>query len=522
MKKLPIGIQSFSKLRESDCLYIDKTQDIFHLITMGNAFFLSRPRRFGKSLLVSTLEEIFKGNKSLFERLYIYDHWDWTSQHPVIKVDFGGMSFHSPEALNNSLSDLIQSTASKHNVILERTEIPDRFKELIEKLHLSTGYQAVVLIDEYDKPILDNMSFPEVMEENRRILHSFYQILKAADEHLRFVFLTGVSKFAGVSIFSGLNNLRDISLFEYFATICGYTQQELEYYFTEYIDSLSEKFSITRTATLNFIREWYNGYSWDGKTSVYNPFSTMLLFAEKEINNYWFRTGTPTFLIETLKKRNQLKPLMKPTVADSSLFESFDPVRISEIPLLFQTGYLTIKHKEIVELQPQYTLDIPNNEVKDSLFKYLLNAYSDYPLEREQELKRRMQQQLVSGDATGLEESLREMLSYIPYPLHIGKESYYHSLMLLWLRLLGFDITSEITTNIGSIDAVWKLPDMVILAEVKCQVKKGRMATLLTKAMKQIEEKRYCERFTAEKKISFLAVVFAEKEIGCRIRELKI
>ena len=520
MKKLPIGIQDFVKLRSNNCLYVDKTHSILRLITEGSAFFLSRPRRFGKSLLVSTLEEIFKGNKALFEELYIYDKWDWTQQHPVIRLDFGGVNNALPDDIENDLSSKISNIAQKYNITLSR-KLAGGFAELIEKLHYATGQQVVVLIDEYDKPIIDNLSVPEVMEENKRILHSYYQILKAADEHLRFVFLTGVSKFAGVSIFSGLNNLNDISLDDRYASICGYTQQELESNFSEHLDDAAHYMGIDKIELLDKIRTWYNGYSWDGKTMVYNPFSTLLFFDKKQFDNYWFRSGTPTFLIETLKKRNQLKPVLKPIIADSNIFDSFDPGRISETPLLFQTGYLTIKCKEIVDWQPQYTLDIPNNEVKDSLLKYLLNTYSAYPLEDTQGLKQRMHRQLLSGDTTALEQSLREMLAYVPYPLHIENEAYYHSLMLLWLKLLGFDIIGEIMTNIGRIDAVWKFPGHTIVAEVKCRSKKGRIVTLLTNAIKQMEEKRYYERFMNEEKVSLLAVVFAEKEIGCRMIEKK-
>ena len=521
MKTLPIGIQSFIKLRTNDCLYIDKTQDILRLITGGNSFFLSRPRRFGKSLLVSTLEEIFKGNKALFEGLYIYDHWDWTQQHTVIRLDFGGISNRSAEALNQSLTHFVEAVAEYNGLQLKGISLTDRFTELILKLHSSTGHQVVILIDEYDKPIVDNLTDPEMMEGNKKILHDFYQILKATDEHLRFIFLTGVSKFAGLSLFSGLNNLNDITLDDRYASICGYTQQELENCFSEHLEDVSLYMGIDKIQLLDGIRHWYNGYSWDGRTPVYNPFSALLFFDKRQFDNYWFRTGTPTFLIETLKRRNQLKPVLEPFVTDSSIFESFDPVNINEIPLLFQTGYLTIKNKEVSFDQVQYTLGIPNNEVKDSLLKYLLSAYSGYPLGREHDLKRRMHQQLLSGDTSALEQSLREMLAYIPYPLHIGQEAYYHSLMLLWLKLLGFDITGEITTNIGSIDAVWKFPGHVVVAEVKCQVKKGRMTTLLSKAIRQIETKRYYERFMGEEKVSLLAVVFAAKEIGCRMLEKK-
>jgi Holliday junction resolvase-like predicted endonuclease len=314
--------------------------------------------------------------------------------------------------------------------------------------------------------------------------------------------------------------LRDISLSEEFATICGYTQPELEYYFSEHIEKVAQHVQMDKTRLLDKIRFWYDGYSWDGKTPVYNPFSTLLFFTEKQFDNYWFRTGTPTFLIELLKKRNQLQPILGTVTTGSGAFDSFDPTCIDELPLLFQTGYLTIKQKELFEGQPQYALGVPNSEVRESLLAYLMTAYTDYPLYKTTGLKQRMQQQLRAGDASGLEESLREMLAYIPYPLHIGKEAYYHSLLLLWLKLLGFDIIGETMTNVGRIDAVWQLSGHVIVVEVKYQPKKEKIANLLNAAIKQIKGNRYAERFNDGQKVSLLGIAFAGKEIGCRIENL--
>jgi hypothetical protein len=243
----------------------------------------------------------------------------------------------------------------------------------------------------------------------------------------------------------------------------------------------------------------------------------LLFFDKKQFDNYWFRTGTPTFLIEILKKRHQLQPVLEPITVESIVFESFDPVRIDEVPLLFQTGYLTVKQKKFVGAQPpKYTLGLPNNEVKQSLLTCLMNAYTDYPLYKTGDLKQRMQQQLRTGDAIGLEQSFREMLAYIPYPLHIGKEAYYHSLLLLCLKLLGFDITGETMTNLGRIDAVWQLPGHVIIVEIKYQPKKEKIENLLNTAIRQIKENRYAERFNDGQKVSLLGIAFAGKEIGCR------
>jgi Holliday junction resolvase-like predicted endonuclease len=516
MKKLPIGIQSFEKLRTNNFLYVDKTKEIHRLITEGNVYFLSRPRRFGKSLLVNIFEAIFKGKKELFEGLYIQDKIDWTQQYPVIKIDWSCIKHGSAEEMERSMSDFLNEIAHKYQITLAKGYASDCFDELIRQLHQKTDRQVVILVDEYDMPIPDTLDKTERIDEIRKFLQSFYKILKAADEHLRFVFLTGVSKFAGVSVFSGLNNLNDITLDEKYASICGYTQPELESYFSEYIEETALYAQMSKTKLLDKIRFWYDGYSWDGKTPVYNPFSTLLFFDKRQFDNYWFRTGTPTFLIEILKRRNQLQPILEPITVESIVFESFDPQRIDEVPLLFQTGYLTIKHKKFVELEPEYTIGLPNNEVKQSLLTCLMNAYTDYPVYKTDGLKQRMQQQLFNNDAGGLEQSLREMLAYIPYPLHIGREAYYHSLLLLWLKLLGFDIIGEMMTNAGRIDAVWKFSGHTIIVEVKYQPKKAKIENLLNEALKQIKANRYAERFNDGQRISLLGVAFAGNEIGCK------
>jgi hypothetical protein len=345
----------------------------------GTIFFLSRPRRFGKSLLISTLDAVFQARKELFEGLYIYDKWDWAERYPVIRLDFGGFAFKTPEDLERSLIAFINSIASRYQLPLSDAPYNYRFRELIEKLHESTGQQVVVLVDEYDKPITDHLSNPEVMNENKTILHDFYQVLKATDEHLRFIFLTGVSKFSGLSVFSALNSLHDITLSKEYATLCGYTQEELEKYFTEHIDEITQYQEISRERLLDKIRIWYNGYSWDGKTSVYNPFSTLLLFAEKRFDNYWFRTGTPTFLMELLKSRNQIKPVLEPVKVGATVFDGYDPTNLDEISLLFQTGYLTIKEVSFINDKTEYTLDIPNSEVRNAFLEHLLSSYSAYP-----------------------------------------------------------------------------------------------------------------------------------------------
>jgi hypothetical protein len=382
MQKLPVGIQSFSNLREDNYLYIDKTEFIFRLLHLGKPFFLSRPRRFGKSLMISTIESVFKGRKDLFKGLYIEDKWDWTQQFPVIRLDFGAYSSNTSTELTTSLTHALASVAKNYQLSLpDDAPLPYRFKELIEQLHEKTGKKVVILVDEYDKPIIDHLSCPEIAENIRTTLSGFYQVLKVTDDHLRFVFLTGVSKFSKISIFSGLNNLNDITMDVNFTTICGYTQEELENYFSDYIQAMADHHQCSVPDLLTKIRHWYNGYSWDGKTSVYNPFSTLLLFSKKEFCDYWFETGTPTFLVNLMKQRNDASLFFQPSTILLSGFNSFDYSNLNTQLLLFQTGYITIKqvHRD-EEGDLIYTLGVPNEEVRQSMISHLISCYADYPV----------------------------------------------------------------------------------------------------------------------------------------------
>jgi hypothetical protein len=433
-------------------------------------------------------------------------------------LDFGGFAFKTPEDLERSLVVFIHSIAGQYQLSLSEAPYNYQFRELIEKLHQTTGQQVVVLIDEYDKPITDHLSNPEVMNANKTILHDFYQVLKATDEHLRFIFLTGVSKFSGVSVFSALNNPDDITLSWEYATICGYTQEELETCFPDRIDEVARYQDMSREELLDKIRRWYNGYSWDGKTPVYNPFSTLSFFKNKEFGNYWFRTGTPTFLMELLKKRNQVEPVLEPVKVGMSTFDGYDPADIGEISLLFQTGYLTIKAMERTARSPQYTLGIPNEEVKESFLIYLLNAYSAYPVETLEPLIIEMQQQISAGDVSGLERNLRMLFAYIPYELHVKNEAYYNSLLLLWLKLLGFDVHGQVQTNIGRIDAVWHQPGLTVVAEIKYHADKN-IDSLLDEAMTQICDRRYYEMYL-DRKVTLMAVAFTGKEVKCRMENI--
>ncbi|MDR1195827.1 MAG: ATP-binding protein [Endomicrobium sp.] len=521
MKKLPISTQSFEILRQNDCVYVDKTKYVFELIKNGRVYFLSRPRRFGKSLLISTFEELFNGNRNLFDGLYIYDKWNWSEKYPVIHLDFGEQEYEAGKELKTSLLKFVRDTAEKNGIYLpdiNKGLLASSFSELIEKLHNKMGLPVVVLVDEYDKPVTDNLSNKEVLADNKRTLHDFYQVLKAVDKHLKFVFLTGVSKFSGLSVFSALNSINDITVDERYCTICGYTQEELEEYFKDYIIELSKALNSTYDEIIVAIKDWYNGYSWDGKISVYNPFSTLMLFDKKAFANYWFRTGTPTFLLNLIRKHNRpLNFLGKMTVSDSS-FESYNPDNLNEIPLLFQTGYLTIKNRQSSIKGVQYTLDFPDIEVKDSFLQCLLSEYTQYPQESMPELFKELSAKFQNSDEKGLEDNLTALLAHIPYQLISESEKYYHSIFLIWLKTLGFDIQGEISTNRGRIDAVLKQNDYTVITEIKFSTEKA-LEEMLETALKQIDDKKYYEAYLG-KTIILLAVAFNGKDVKCKFKTL--
>ncbi|GAA5818458.1 MAG: ATPase AAA [Methanobrevibacter sp. CfCl-M3] len=517
LQKLPLGIQSFEDLRTNDYLYVDKTKDVFKLVNSGKPYFLSRPRRFGKSLLISTLENLFLGKKELFKGLYIYDKWDWNKTHPVIRIDFSGRTHETGVELKKSLNIFLTELAKENSIELVYENHNDKFGELIKKLYDNYG-KVVVLIDEYDKPILDNVPYPNIRNEMKKVLHDFYQILKSQDDNLRFVFLTGVSKFVGTSIFSGLNSPDDLTVDNEFSTICGYTGDELECYFKPYYVKLAKKNKMSVSEILDNIKNWYNGYSWDGKNFVYNPQSVLSLFRKETFSNYWFSTATPTFLMDLLKEKEDLSMILSNVCAGSEILDSYDPENIPIVPLLFQSGYLTMKKIEIIDLEQNYTLDIPNKEVKDSFTKYLLNAYVKYPLNQVNSLRNRMRKNFLNKNSEDLNNNLREMLASIPYKLYNNNEAYFHSIFLIWLNLLGFKIEGEVVTNIGQMDAILIIDDSAIIIEIKFDKDKNKLDNLVIKALNQIMDSKYYEKYLNYDLI-FLGIAFADKEVKCKFRK---
>jgi hypothetical protein len=516
-------MQSFTELRGKGCVYVDKTRMVERLISRGKSFFLSRPRRFGKSLLVSTLQALFEGRKDLFEGLYIADKVSWEQRYPVIKLDWSLISHLSRETLEESTATYMWELAASYQITLKQKRADACFGELIQCLHQKTGKQVVVLVDEYDMPILDALNKQvEQIDEIREFLQNFYRVLKGVDEHLRFVFMTGITKFAKVSVFSALNNLVDVTFDDTYATLCGYTQEELESCFAPHLEELASAHDCDVPEALAKIRRWYNGFSWDGKNTVYNPFSTLVLLLQKKFTNLWFETGTPTFLVNLMKERNDAHLLLKPALMKQAEYNSFDYRTLDTKQLFFQSGYLTIKKAEKGEFGEElvYTLGVPNEEVRQSLMDYLTSSYAAYPVHKTISARDRMMEALLKGDAAVFEANLKELFANIPYQLHIKREAYYHSMLLLWLNMLGFHVEAEVSTSRGRIDAVWTWKERAVIAEVK-YASKGALKTLLDTAMEQIKEKGYCERYAAtHEQVAQLAVAFSGKRIGCRMQEL--
>ncbi|MDR0724575.1 MAG: ATP-binding protein [Prevotellaceae bacterium] len=518
MKKLPLGTQSFENLRKTDCVYVDKTENIHRLISEGRIYFLSRPRRFGKSLLISTLDALFRGRRELFEGLYIYNNWNWSQQYPVIRIDWTRINHSTLEEMKSSLCNYLRNIAKEYQVTLEGETAIDYFNNLIHTLCNQTGKNVVILIDEYDKPVTSHLFDPD-LDVIRRAVHDFYQVMKAVDEYLQFVFITGVSKFSGLSVFSALNNLTDITLDKQFASICGYTQEELESNFSDYIDAASKYLEMTKEKIMDAVRYRYNGYTWDGKTSVYNPYSTMNFFRNRELIDYWFATGTPTFLIDIIQRRNNPNIVMENIAVDNSVFQGYNPPDINEIPLLFQTGYLTIKQKERVDMIPRYVLGMPNMEVNNAFMTCLLEAYGKYQSYEIGNLRKIMETQIITCDEAGFARSLEAMVATVPYEIHKTDEAYYHSMMLIWMRLLGFNIHGETSNNFGRADAVWEQPGVTVVAEIKYHAE-TKIDTLLNEAMKQIHDRRYYNQYLG--KVILLGIAFSGKNVGCRILELRV
>lgn len=515
MKPLPIGIQTFSKIIEGNYIYIDKTKYIYNLIKNSTGvYFLSRPRRFGKSLLVSTLEEIFSGNKELFKGLWLETaNYNWT-KHPVIKMDWSLQKSRTTEELIEFIHFSLDEIASKYNISLPSIEYYNRFRSLI--LQLKKQEKVVILIDEYDKPIIDHLDNPKVAMEMREVLKGFYTVLKGNDAHIRFLFLTGVSKFSKAGIFSNLNHLNDLTVDQRASCLLGITEAELLDNFSEYMEEFSQSVNKSKEILLDKIRFWYNGYKFTPTgTSVYNPFSTLLLFDKHDFMPHWFETGTPTFLVELIKNtRFEIEQI--PAQVQLNLFSTYEIEYLEIMPLLFQTGYLTIK--EYNEELRLYTLDYPNFEVKEGFTTHLLRGFTKKTLS--DSILYKMIDALRAKDFETYFEAIQGIFANIEYDLHISYERYYQTVFYLIFTMMGLKVKTEVKTNLGRIDLVIEddsvyVFEFKLVSEEDAKKKRVRKDKYAREALNQIKIKKYYERFlNSNKKIYLFGAEFKNRNVG--------
>ncbi len=481
---------TFRNLIEGSFLYIDKTRSLYELVQRpSGTFFISRPRRFGKSLLISTLEEIFRGNKELFRGLWIYDcDYQWQA-YPIIHLDFGLQTVKSTEQAKQAIISILLRVARENNITLEGSDLQSLLADLTRKLAAAHEGKVVLLIDEYDKPLVENLDHIEEAKQIQEVLRSFYGVVKALDRYWRFVMITGISRFSRVGIFSAMNNLDDLTMSIRAANLLGITEAELRHFFREHIDELAAEQGTPTEILLNGIRTWYNGFCFaHGGERVYNPYSTIQFFLDKRFSNYWFATGTPYFLIKLLKERTYDIQSLESVEADDLLLQTYELENLAIIPLLYQTGYLTIKDSVSDEFGTLYTLSYPNNEVRHSFITYLLNAYSGGEGKLTDSHLRRLLQTLRTHDLTRFFETLNVFFANIDYDLHLPHEKYYQSIFYMIFLLLGVRTTAETKTSSGRIDAVVEVDDMVYLFEFKLDGSASH-------ALQQSKDKTYAEKY---------------------------
>jgi hypothetical protein len=503
LKKLPIGLQAFEDFGKENCIYVDKTDLIYSLVKDKGVYFLSRPRRFGKSLLLSTIKAIFEGKRELFKGLAI-DQTDYSwQQHPVILLSMSTISTKNYHDISTLLQKMLKKKALEHAVTLTPSSPSQMLMELVHCLHEKYKQSVVVLIDEYDKPILDTISQPEALDDVRQELHNFYVVLKDLDPHLRFLLLTGVSRFSRTSIFSGLNQLADLSSDHAYNRLCGYTDEEVDHYLKDYIDVMKEEgvYDDVREQ----LRVWYDGYRFHHRgTPLYNPFSIMSALQQKELKNYWFSSGTPTFLVELLRKNHFDLQSLDHLVLSSRKMFAMGAEKLDMIPVLYQTGYATIKRFD--QMTGIYRLSIPNAEVRQSLFDALLEDYVQDPAYTIiYSLLEDIKCAVLDGDFDRLIEHLKVIYAKIPYTVHIELERYYQTIFYMIFLLAGFEVIVEEATNDGRIDIVVATPTYRYIIELK-------LNKTAEEAMKQIKDKGYSTKYADDQRaIVLLGINFNSK-----------
>ena len=511
-KLLPIGIQTFREIREGGYYYVDKTGFALRLINEGKYYFLSRPRRFGKSLFLDTLAELFSAHQPLFQGLEAQDRWDWDRRYPVIRISFADGVLQNREQLDEKIVELLSDNEARLGVSSPHRSLSGRFSGLISAAATRYGERVVVLVDEYDKPILDNLTQPDRARELRDGLRNLYSVIKGADADVRFALLTGVSKFTKVSLFSGLNNLNDITVDARYSALCGYTETDLDTVFAPELEGLDR----------DRIRIWYNGYNWTGE-AVYNPFDVLLLFEKRQFRPWWFETATPTFLVDLLTERHTWLPRLGQLRADAELLSAFDVGRISTEALLWQTGYLTIDAEEQQFGEYRYRLRYPNREVYQSLNNSLLRAWTPDGQETLAH-KTRLGELLLVNDFTGMQALFTAFFASIPHDWFRNNpiaayEGYYASVFYAYFASLGLDLTPEESSNAGRLDLALRFNGQVYLFEFKVVelAPEGR-------ALQQIKTKGYADKYRAAgQPIHLIGVEFSRDQravVGFEVESL--
>ena len=516
-RRLPIGIQTFRKIREENCYYVDKTAFIRQLVDGGQHYFLSRPRRFGKSLLLDTIKELFEDSEALFRGLAIHDKWEWGRPRPVLRISFGRRHFTDPSHVEISLAAQLESAEKRAGLECSAAAGPERFAALIEALRERAEQRVVILVDEYDKPILDTLENPEVATANREYLRGLYSVIKDCEDSVEFTLLTGVSKFAKVSLFSGLNNLMDITLDPRYSAICGYRERDLDKVFAPELSGLDRR----------KVRRWYNGYSWRGKSKekVYNPFDILLLFDSREFKAHWFETGSPKFLINALLRRGVHTLDLDGMVGSEALLSAFDVDEISTEALLFQTGYLTIVDETDTGERIRYRLGYPNQEVRQSLNERLLMALLPDASWRRADAAP-LRELLAANDFAGLEAFLRGLFAGIPHQWHVNNhienyEGYYASVVYSCFAAHGFDLIAEESSSAGRTDMVVRRDDGIYLFEFK--LLRDGQAGQAGSALAQIKDKGYAEKYRhLRQPIHLIGVEFSQAQRNIANFEVKL
>ena len=507
-RRLPVGIQTFRRIREEGFYYVDKTGYIRRLLDDdGTHYFLSRPRRFGKSLFVDTLREFFEGNEELFRGLAVHDGWNWSRRHSVVRLSFGGGNYGRPGQLLARMAEQLADLEHEAGAPASEGATPSgRFARLLAALHRQSGRRVVVLVDEYDKPILDAVDDAETARANRDDLRGLYGTIKDCDAHIELTFITGVSKFSKVSLFSDLNNLTDLTLDPAYSAICGYTEADLDTVFAAELPGLDRE----------RIRAWYNGYNWLGEEKLYNPFGILKLFASRRFRAHWFETATPRFLIDTLLEHGFAAPDLESVRADEDLLSAFDADAMAPEALLFQTGYLTIAaEEEDADGLPEYRLRYPNLEVRRGLNRALLDALAPN-WRRTTGSSGALRRLLAAEDWAGVEELFRALLAGIPHDWHrrndIARyEGYWASVFYAWFQASMHGVVVEDATSRGRLDMVVHLAGNAYLFEFKVAERSEPGA-----ALAQLRERHYADKHRARGRSVHLIGV----EIGAESRDI--